>query len=146
MNLLSPPPWTRYDTRSIFKLYLTFEFIVFLLLYWLSYVGNDKCEGIWKKKKKKENFNLQKLPEVPDRKSGWRMRKEKRHPLDKGELAILSLSGSDQRFDNTVAFWCLGTTHTSLDVALVSPFHPVAALSLGEHYAEIYKTHKWTIN
>ena len=24
---------------------------------------------------------------------------------------------------------CLGTTHTSLDVALVSPFHPVAALS-----------------
>ena len=24
------------------------------------------------------------------------------------------------------AIWCLGTTHTSLDVALVSPFHPVA--------------------
>ena len=42
---------------------------------------------------------------------------------------VLSLSGSDQRFDNIVAFWCLGTTHTSLDVALVSPFHPVAALS-----------------
>ena len=41
---------------------------------------------------------------------------------------------------------CLGTTHTSLDVASVSPFHPVGALSLGQHYAEIYKTHKWTIN
>ena len=39
-------------------------------------------------------------------------------------------SGSDQRFDNTIANWCLGATHTSLDEALVSPFHPVTDLSL----------------
>ena len=41
----------------------------------------------------------------------------------------IPLSDRDQHFDNIVAFWCLGTTHTSLDVVLVSPFHPVAALS-----------------
>ena len=58
------------------------------------------------------------------------MRKEKRLSSWQRKQSILSLSGSDQRFDNIVAFWCLGTTHTSLDVALVSPFHPVAALSL----------------
>ena len=40
----------------------------------------------------------------------------------------LSLSDSDQWIDNLLLA-CLGTTHTSLDVASVSLFHPVAALS-----------------
>ena len=31
---------------------------------------------------------MQKLPEVPDRKKGWRMRKEKRQPHDKEEQAF----------------------------------------------------------
>ena len=37
----------------------------------------------------------------------------------------------------------MGTTHTSLDVVLVSPFHPVAALSLCWNIQDpqIYKTH-----
>ena len=72
---------------------------------------------------------MQKLPEVSNRKRGWRMRKEKRASSWQRGTDFLSLSSSDQRFDNIVAFWCLGTTHTSLNVALVSPFHPVAALS-----------------
>ena len=72
---------------------------------------------------------MQKLPEVPNRKRRWRMRKRKRAPSRQRGTYFLSLSGSDQRFDSVVAFWCLGSTHTSLDVALVSPFHPVAALS-----------------
>ena len=74
---------------------------------------------------------MQKHPEVSNRKRGWRMRRRKKGiPLDKKRgPGILSLSGSDQRLNNIVAFWCLGTTHTSLDVALVSPFHPVAAFS-----------------
>ena len=72
---------------------------------------------------------MQKLLEVPNRKKGWRMRKRKKASSWQRGPPILSLSGSDQRFDNIVAFWCLGTTHTSLDVAVVSHFHPVAALS-----------------
>ena len=40
-----------------------------------------------------------------------------------------SLSGCDRLIDNTIANWCLGATHTPLDEALVSPFHPVTALS-----------------
>ena len=43
---------------------------------------------------------------------------------------FLSLSGGDQRFDNTILLsGVLGAAHTSLDVALVTPFHSVAALS-----------------
>ena len=45
-----------------------------------------------------------------------------------GEQA-LSLLDSVRRSDNTIAVWCLGATHTSLDEALVSPFHSVASLS-----------------
>ena len=71
---------------------------------------------------------MQKLPEVPSRKRRWRMHKrKKRHSSWQRGPSIISLLGSDQRFDNTVAFWCLGTMHSSL--ALVSPFHPLAALS-----------------
>ena len=72
---------------------------------------------------------MQKLPEVPNRKKGWRMHKRKKASSWQRGTDYLSLSGSDQRFDNIVTFWCLGTTHTSLGVALVSPFHPVAVLS-----------------
>ena len=71
---------------------------------------------------------MQKLPEVPNRKKGRRMRTRKKASSWQRGLVILSLSSSDQRTDNLVLA-CLGTTHTSLDVALVSPFHPVAALS-----------------
>ena len=54
--------------------------------------------------------------------------KEKGHTSWQRWRYYLSLSGSDQRIDNLVLA-CLGTTHTSLDVAPVSPFHPVATLS-----------------
>ena len=72
---------------------------------------------------------MQKLPEIPNRKRRWCRRKRKKTSSWQGGPDYFSLSGSDQRFDNIVAFWCLGTTHMSLDVALVSSFHPVAALS-----------------
>ena len=55
--------------------------------------------------------------------------KEKRHFLLTKGTIFLSLSGSDKQIDNLVLA-CLGTMHTSLDVASVSPFHPVAAPSL----------------
>ena len=42
---------------------------------------------------------------------------------------LFFLSGSDRRFDNTIANCFLGATRTSLDEELISPFHPVAALS-----------------
>ena len=58
------------------------------------------------------------------------MHKRKKASSWQRGIDYLSFSDSDQRFDNIVDnIWCLGTTHTSLDVALVSPFHPVAALS-----------------
>ena len=72
---------------------------------------------------------MQKLPEFPNRKRGWRMRKDRKAPSWQRGTDYLSLAGSDRRFDHIVADGCLGTTHTSLDVALVSPFHPVAVLS-----------------
>ena len=72
---------------------------------------------------------MQKLPEVPNRKRGWHMRKRKKASSWQRGPDYLSLSGGNQRFDNIVADVCLGTTHTSLDMALVSPFHPIAALS-----------------
>ena len=37
-----------------------------------------------------ENLNLQKLPEVPDKKKGWRMRKEKGNLLTKGNRLSFS--------------------------------------------------------
>ena len=70
---------------------------------------------------------MQKLPEVSDGKKGWLMRKEKRQPLDKEEQVFFLFQAVT--IWSTTPFSCLGTTHTSLDVALVSPFHPVAALS-----------------
>ena len=72
---------------------------------------------------------MQELPEVPNRKKGWRMRKRKKASSWQRGTDYLSLSGRDQRFDNIVAFWCLGITQMSLDVALVSPFQAVVALS-----------------
>ena len=71
---------------------------------------------------------MQKLPEVSNKKRRWRMCKEKRNSSWQRGRYYLSLSGSDQRIDNLVLA-CLSTMHTSLDVTLVSPFHPVAALS-----------------
>ena len=52
----------------------------------------------------------------------------KKQPPNKGEQAN-SLSGGDQPFDTILLSGVLGATHTSLDVASVSPFHPLAALS-----------------
>ena len=54
--------------------------------------------------------------------------KEKRHPLDKGEQTIFLFQAVTSDL-TTSLLTCLDTTHTSLDVALVSPFYPVAALS-----------------
>ena len=88
-----------------------------------------KIKNQIKKRKEKILLNLQKLPEVPNRKRRWCMHKRKKSSSWQRGPAILSLSGSDRRFDNIVTDVCLGTTHTSLDVALVSPFHPVAAPS-----------------
>ena len=48
-----------------------------------------------KKDEKKENLNLQKLPEVPDRKKGWRMRKRKKASSWERGTGYLSLSGGD---------------------------------------------------
>ena len=76
---------------------------------------------------------MQKRPEVSKRKRRWRMCKRKRHSSWQRGRYYLSLSGSDQRIDNLVLA-CLGTMHTSLDVASVSPFHPVAALSWSALY------------
>ena len=67
---------------------------------------------------------MQKLPEVHNRKRRWCIR----HSSWQRGPYYLSLSGSDQRIDNLVLV-CLGTTHMSLDIALVSPFYPVTALS-----------------
>ena len=75
--------------------------------------------------KKKENLNLRKLPEVPDGKKGWRMRKKKKASSWQRGTGFLSLSGCDQRFDNFDADGCLGATLY------------VFGLSLGQHYAEI---------
>ena len=73
---------------------------------------------------------MQKFPEVPLRKRRWRMRKKKRHfLLTKGtKHFFFSFRQCPSNQQHHFAVWCLGTTHTSLDVASVSPFHPVAAL------------------
>ena len=79
--------------------------------------------------KKKENLNLLKLPEVPDRKKrDDACVKEKDHPLDKGKQALF-LFQTVSSVLTTPLLTCLGTTHTSLNLALVSPFHPVVILS-----------------
>ena len=57
------------------------------------------------------------------------MHKRKKASSWQRGTGYLSLSDSDQWIDNIIADRSLGTTHTSLDMALVSPFHPVAALS-----------------
>ena len=51
---------------------------------------------------KKNNLNLQKLPEVPDGKKGWRMRKEKRQPLAKEEQAFFLFQAVTSDIDNTI--------------------------------------------
>ena len=71
---------------------------------------------------------MQKLTEVPDRKKGWRMRKRKK--VSSWQRGTDFRSFRQWPAWQHRAVWCLGTTHTSLDVALVSPFHPVAVLSL----------------
>ena len=65
----------------------------------------DKFKKIkikFKKKRKRKLLNLQKLPEVPNRKRGWRMRKRKRHSSWQRGPGILSLSGSARRTNNTI--------------------------------------------
>ena len=79
-------------------------------LYFLLLESLKKLNWI---KKKRKLLNLQKLPEVPDRKKGWGMRKEKTTSR-RGEQA-LSLPGCDRRFDIFIADGCLGATHMSLD-------------------------------
>ena len=54
--------------------------------------------------------------------------KEKRHRLDKGDQLFFLFQAVTSVLITSL-LTCLGTTHTSLDVASVSPFHPVAALS-----------------
>ena len=58
---------------------------------------------------------MQKLPEVPDGKKGWRMRKEKRQPIDKGEQAFFLFQAmtSDLTTSLLTVVWAL--RHTSLD-------------------------------
>ena len=61
-------------------------------------------------KKKKENLNLQKHPEVPDeKKRDDACVKEKRHPLDKGEQAIFLFQAVTS--DLTTPFCCLVFGH-----------------------------------
>ena len=56
--------------------------------------------------------------------------KEKRHSSWQRRRYYLSLSGSVRRTNNTILLsGILGTTHTSLGVVSVSPFHAVAAIS-----------------
>ena len=67
------------------------------------------------------------------------MRKKKKgFPLDKGDKVFFLFQAVTSVLITSLLS-CLGTTPTSLDVAMVSPFHPVPALSLGQHYTEIYK-------
>ena len=71
-----------------------------------------------------------KLPELPNRKRRWRMRKRKKaFPLDEWAKNSFSFRQCPSNQQHHFALWCLDTTQTSLDVASVSPFHPVAALS-----------------
>ena len=72
---------------------------------------------------------MQKLPEVPNRKERWRIRKRKKGiPLDKGDETFLLFQAVTSVLITSLLM-CLGTTHTSLDVALARPFYPVVALS-----------------
>ena len=66
-------------------------------------------------KKKKENLNLQKLPEVPDGEKGWRMRKEKRHPLDKEEQAFFLFPAVTSNLTTSLLTGVWALRHTSLD-------------------------------
>ena len=67
--------------------------------------------------------------------------KEKRQPLDKGEQIFFLFQAVTSELITLLPTGVWAPRHTSLDEALVSPFHPVAALSLslslGQHYAEI---------
>ena len=54
---------------------------------------------------------------------------EKGNLLTKRNRLFFSFRRWPAIWQNHFAVWCLGTTHTSLDVASVSPFHPVAVLS-----------------
>ena len=72
---------------------------------------------------------MQKLPEVPNRKRRWRMRKRKKALLLTKETRHFFLFQTVTSVLTTSLLICLSTTHTSLGVAFVSPFHPVAALS-----------------
>ena len=73
---------------------------------------------------------MQKLLEVSNRKRRWCMHKRKKaFLLTKGTIFSFSFRQCPSNQQHHFAVWCLGTTHTSLDVASVCPFHPVAALS-----------------
>ena len=80
-------------------------------------------------RKKKGKLKFAETPRGPwQKKRDDACVKEKSSSWQRG-TGYLSLSGGDQRIGNIVADGCLGTMHTSLDVTLVSPFYPVAALS-----------------
>ena len=66
---------------------------------------------------------MQKLPEGSNRKRRWHIHKRKRHSSWQRRPYYLSLSSGVRRTNNTILLsGVLGTTHTSLDVASVSPF------------------------
>ena len=82
---------------------------------------------------RKENYqNMQKLPEVSDRKKGRRMR-EKKGPSDRGSRLTLFQAVTGEL--TTLCWLVAGATHTSLDETLVnlSPSNS----PLGQQYAEI---------
>ena len=73
---------------------------------------------------------MQKLAEVSNRKRRWHMRKRKKaFLLTKGTKHFFSFRQCLSNQQHHFAVWFLGTTHMSLNVASVSPFHPVAAPS-----------------
>ena len=59
------------------------------------------------------------------------MRKEKRQPLNKEEQAFFLFQEVTSNLTTSLLTGVWVPRHTSLDLALVSLFHPVAALSLG---------------
>ena len=83
----------------------------------------------WKNKIKRKQLNLQKSQSSLTGKGDDACVKEKKkHPLDKADQIIFLFQAVTSVL-TTSLLTCLGTTRTSWDVALVSPFHPVAALS-----------------
>ena len=74
---------------------------------------------------------IPKSPQIPNgKKRNDACVKKKGNLLTKRNRLSFSFRQWPAIWQHHFAVWCLGTTHTSLDVALVSPFHPVAVLSM----------------